>query len=104
MADTIKETSVEAVEKIKGLGVTVYMVTGDNEKTAQYVGKLAHVDQVVAEVLPEDKAQVVNRLQNEGKTVMMVGESTTHLRWYRRMWAVRLETAAILPWSQGMWC
>ena len=74
VADTIKETSVEAVEKIKGLGVTVYMVTGDNEKTAQYIGKLAHVDQVVAEVLPEDKAQVVNRLQNEGKTVMMVGD------------------------------
>ena len=67
VADTIKETSVEAVEKIKGLGVTVYMVTGDNEKTAQYIGKLAHVDQVVAEVLPEDKAQVVNRLQKEGK-------------------------------------
>lgn len=43
------------------------MVTGDNEKTAQYIGKLAHVDQVVAEVLPEDKAQVVNRLQKEGK-------------------------------------
>lgn len=74
VADTIKETSVEAVEKIKGLGVTVYMVTGDNEKTAQYIGKLAHVDQVVAEVLPEDKAQVVNRLQKEGKTVMMVGD------------------------------
>ena len=74
VADTIKETSVEAVEKIKSLGVAVYMVTGDNEKTAQYIGKLAHVDQVVAEVLPEDKAQVVNRLQNEGKTVMMVGD------------------------------
>ena len=74
VADTIKETSVEAVEKIKGLGVAVYMVTGDNEKTAQYIGKLAHVDQVVAEVLPEDKAQVVKRLQNEGKTVMMVGD------------------------------
>lgn len=74
VADTIKETSVEAVEKIKSLGVAVYMVTGDNERTARYIGKLAHVDQVVAEVLPEDKAQVVNRLQNEGKTVMMVGD------------------------------
>lgn len=74
VADTIKETSVEAVEKIKSLGVQVYMVTGDNEKTAQYIGRLAHVDNVVAEVLPEDKADVVNRLQNEGKTVMMVGD------------------------------
>lgn len=74
VADTIKETSVEAVERIKSLGVKVYMVTGDNEKTAQYIGKLAHVDDVVAEVLPQDKAEVVNRLQKEGKTVMMVGD------------------------------
>ena len=61
-------------EKIKSLGVQVHMVTGDNEKTARYIGKLAHVDHVVAEVLPEDKADVVNRLQKEGKTVMMVGD------------------------------
>lgn len=74
VADTIKETSVEAVGKIKKLGVQVYMVTGDNEKTAQYIGRLAHVDKVVAEVLPEDKADVVNRLQKQGKTVMMVGD------------------------------
>lgn len=74
VADTIKETSVEAVEKIKSLGVAVYMVTGDNERTAAYIGSQARVDQVVAEVLPEDKAQVVSRLQKEGKTVMMVGD------------------------------
>lgn len=74
VADTIKETSVEAVEKIKSLGVAVYMVTGDNERTAEYIGSQARVDQVVAEVLPEDKAQVVSRLQKEGKTVMMVGD------------------------------
>lgn len=74
VADTIKETSVEAVEKIESLGVAVYMVTGDNERTAEYIGSQARVDQVVAEVLPEDKAQVVSRLQKEGKTVMMVGD------------------------------
>ena len=74
VADTIKETSVEAVGKMKNLGVQVYMVTGDNEKTAQYIGRLAHVDKVVAEVLPQDKADVVNRLQKQGKTVMMVGD------------------------------
>ena len=74
VADTIKETSVEAVEKIKSLGVDVYMVTGDNERTAEYIGSQARVDQVVAEVLPEDKAQVASRLQKEGKTVMMVGD------------------------------
>lgn len=74
VADTMKETSVEAVEKIKSLGVQVYMVTGDNERTARHIGELSHVDHVVAEVLPQDKADVVNRLQTEGKTVMMVGD------------------------------
>ena len=74
VADTIKKTSVEAVGKMKNLGVQVYMVTGDNEKTAQYIGRLAHVDKVVAEVLPQDKADVVKRLQKQGKTVMMVGD------------------------------
>ncbi|WP_320938270.1 heavy metal translocating P-type ATPase [Enterocloster lavalensis] len=74
VADTIKETSLEAVKQIRGLGIAVYMVTGDNRKTAEYIGRQAHVDQVVAEVLPGDKADVVSRLQREGKTVMMVGD------------------------------
>lgn len=74
VADTMKETSAEAVEKIKSLGVQVYMVTGDHEKTARHIGEQAHVDHVVAEVLPQDKAEVVKRLQKEGKTVMMVGD------------------------------
>lgn len=74
VADTIKETSAAAVEKIKSLGAEVHMVTGDHEKTARYIGKLARVDHVAAEVLPEDKADVVKRLQKEGKTVMMVGD------------------------------
>lgn len=74
VADTVKETSVAAVEQIKSLGIAVYMVTGDNRKTAEYIGRLSHVDQVVAEVLPEDKAGVVDRLQKEGRTVMMVGD------------------------------
>ena len=74
VADTIKETSLEAVKQIRGLGIAVYMVTGDNRKTAEYIGRQAHVDQVVAEVLPGDKADVVSRLQREVKTVMMVGD------------------------------
>lgn len=65
VADTIKETSLEAVKQIRGLGIAVYMVTGDNRKTAEYIGRQAHVDQVVAEVLPGDKADVVSRLQRE---------------------------------------
>lgn len=74
VADTIKDTSIQAVEQIRSLGVRVYMVTGDNEKTARYIGFLAHVDEVIAEVLPEDKAAVVKDLQSQGKTVMMVGD------------------------------
>lgn len=74
VADTIKETSVAAVDQMKSLGIEVYMLTGDNRQTAEYIGRQAHIDQVIAEVLPEDKANVVSRLQNEGKTVMMVGD------------------------------
>lgn len=74
VADTIKETSIEAVDQMKSLGIEVYMLTGDNRQTAEYIGRQAHINHVIAEVLPEDKANVVSRLQNEGKTVMMVGD------------------------------
>ena len=74
VADTIKDTSVAAVDQMKKLGLEVYMLTGDNRQTAEYIGRQAHIDHVIAEVLPEDKANVVSKLQNEGKTVMMVGD------------------------------
>lgn len=74
VADTIKETSVHAVDKLKSLGIQVYMLTGDNKKTAEYIGKEAHIDNVIAEVLPGDKANVVSDLQSRGKVVMMVGD------------------------------
>lgn len=74
VADTIKETSIEAVDQMKSLGIEVYMLTGDNRQTAEYIGRQAHINHVIAEVLPEDKANVVSQLQNEGKTVMMVGD------------------------------
>lgn len=74
VADTVKPTSISAIDRMKELGVQVYMLTGDNRLTAEYIGKQAHIDHVIAEVLPEDKANVVSRLQKEGKTVMMVGD------------------------------
>lgn len=74
VADPIKETSVEAVEQLKSFGITVCMLTGDNQRTADYIGKQAHIDTVIAEVLPQDKANVVAELQKKGKTVMMVGD------------------------------
>lgn len=74
VADTLKETSVEAIRKIKELGIEVHMLTGDNKLTADYIGKKVGVDHVIAEVLPNDKASVVEILQKEGKCVMMVGD------------------------------
>ena len=74
VADAIKETSRSAVEKIKALGTEVYMLTGDHQLVADYIGTLVGVDHVIAEVLPNDKAAVVERLQREGKKVMMVGD------------------------------
>lgn len=74
VADTIKETSAAAVDALKKDGVRVYMLTGDNERTAEYIGAQAHVDEIVAQVLPQDKAKIVEDLQKEGKKVMMVGD------------------------------
>ena len=74
VADTMKPTSVQAIDEMKAMGMDVYMLTGDNRRTAEYIGAQAHVDQVIAEVLPGDKASVVSRLQQEGKRVMMVGD------------------------------
>ena len=74
VADTIKETSKEAVLRLKNMGITVAMLTGDNRLTAQYIGDQVEVDQVYSEVLPEQKASIVADLQKEGKTVMMVGD------------------------------
>lgn len=74
VADTLKETSTEAIRKIKELGIEVHMLTGDNRLTADYIGKKVGVDHVIAEVLPNDKASVVEKLQKEGKCVMMVGD------------------------------
>lgn len=74
VADTIKESSIEAIDKIKSLGVEVYMLTGDNKQTAEYIGRQAHVEHVIAEVLPQDKSEAVANLQKQGKVVMMVGD------------------------------
>ena len=74
VADTLKETSAAAIRKIKNLGIEVYMLTGDNKLTANYIGEKVGVDHVIAEVLPNDKASVVEQLQKAGKCVMMVGD------------------------------
>ncbi|BCX89152.1 P-type Cu+ transporter [Methylomarinovum tepidoasis] len=74
VADTIKPDSKEAIRQLKALGIKVWMVTGDNEKTARAIAREAGIDEVRAEVLPEDKAQVVRELQRRGEIVGMVGD------------------------------
>ncbi len=74
VADSIKESSLEAVAKMKASGIEVIMLTGDNKNTAEYIGNQVNVDKVISEVLPQDKAAVVEGLQKEGKKVMMVGD------------------------------
>ena len=74
VADTIKESSKSAISKLKDMGLEVYMVTGDNERTARAIAEQAGIEHVFAEVLPENKAEKVKELQSQGKKVGMVGD------------------------------
>ncbi|THA30204.1 heavy metal translocating P-type ATPase [Streptomyces sp. A1547] len=74
VADAVKETSAEAVSRLRALGLTPVLLTGDNKAVAETVARAVGIDEVIAEVLPQDKVDVVRRLQAEGRTVAMVGD------------------------------
>jgi Cu+-exporting ATPase len=74
VADTIKETSSEAIRQLKNKGFTLYMITGDNQRTANAIAKQVGIDNVLAEVLPQDKANEIQKLQGTGIKVAMIGD------------------------------
>ncbi|HCS11188.1 MAG TPA: heavy metal translocating P-type ATPase [Clostridiales bacterium] len=74
LSDIVRETSKEAIDTLKEMNVESIMLTGDNQKAANYIGNILNLDKVIAEVLPQDKASKIDQLHKEGKTVAMTGD------------------------------
>jgi len=74
LADVLKESTKEAIKRLHGLGLRTFMITGDNKKVAQVVGREVGIDEIAAEVLPQDKINIIKKYQQQGLKVAMVGD------------------------------
>lgn len=74
LADRIKESTPTAIEKLKSLGMKIYIITGDNERTTRAIANVCGIKQVLAEILPQEKAKEIKKLMDAGKVVAMVGD------------------------------
>lgn len=74
ISDTVKQTSVEAISSFKDIKIETYMLTGDNKTSAQAIGKMVGIDNIISEVLPQEKESKVRSLQEQGKIVAMIGD------------------------------
>ena len=91
VADPVKQTTPDALRDLHALGFHIVMATGDNLRTARSVAVRQGIDEIRADVLPDEKAKIVRELQAQGRVVVMV--STTHLRWHKPMLALQWEPA-----------
>ena len=74
MSDTVKDEAIEAIKRIHKQGIRVIMLTGDNKKAAEFIGKQVGIDEIIAEVLPQEKALKIKKLQDMGRKVAMAGD------------------------------
>jgi Cu+-exporting ATPase len=74
LADVVKESTKEAIDRLHQLGLKTFMITGDNKKVAHMVGEQVGIDEVIAEILPQDKINIIKKYQNQGFKVAMVGD------------------------------
>ena len=74
ISDTVKQTSIEAINGFKDMKIETYMLTGDNKTSAQAIGKMVGIDNIISEVLPQEKESKVHSLQEQGKIVGMIGD------------------------------